>query len=95
MLPYFKIVDLIHTLDSTIPAWNGNCGYKSIISSNYSDCSTEVKFCVHSIELQAGIGTHVDAPAHCVEGGECVASLKLENLIAPCVVIDGKTRQPS
>jgi hypothetical protein len=38
--------------------------------------------------MHAGIGTHIDAPAHCIPGAKTVDELYLNDLIAPCVVID-------
>lgn len=38
--------------------------------------------------MHAGIGTHIDAPSHCVPNGSAVDDLPLSSLIAPCVVID-------
>ena len=37
--------------------------------------------------MRAGIGTHIDAPAHCIPGGATIESLKLENLVTACVMI--------
>jgi kynurenine formamidase len=38
--------------------------------------------------MSEGIGTHLDAPAHCHPGGKCIDELDINDLIAPCVVID-------
>lgn len=38
--------------------------------------------------MHCGIGTHIDAPAHCIPGGTTVESLQLNDLCAPLVVID-------
>jgi kynurenine formamidase len=84
----FKVIDLTHNLNANIPSWNGSCGFEHQIKLDYTDCTTEVKFCVQQIKMHAGIGTHIDAPAHCIPGGKTIESLELENLIAPCVIID-------
>jgi kynurenine formamidase len=84
----FKIVDLSHTLTPSMPTWNGSCGFNYDIKLDYEGCLTSVKFRVQQLKLHAGIGTHIDAPAHCVPGGISVADLDLNTLIAPCVVID-------
>jgi len=88
MLFPYKVVDLTHTLSADIASWNGSCGFQQDIKLDYQDCITEVKFRVQKISLHAGIGTHVDAPSHCVPGGASIADLSLEKLIAPCVMID-------
>lgn len=84
----YKIIDLTHSLEPNIPSWEGNCGFYNEISLDYPDCQTEVKFRTQKIEMEAGIGTHIDAPAHCIPNGITIDELQLNNLIAPCIVID-------
>ncbi|MBS0185094.1 MAG: cyclase family protein [Proteobacteria bacterium] len=84
----FTLIDLTHTLTPEIPSWNGTCGFHSDIKLDYEDCSTDVKFRVQQFKLHAGIGTHIDAPAHCVKEGLTVDELPLTELASPCVVID-------
>jgi kynurenine formamidase len=84
----YKVIDLTHTLDEKIPSWSSGCGFKSEIKLDYSEGLGEVKFRVQQIKMHAGIGTHLDAPAHCIEGGLTIDQLSLSNLIAPTVVID-------
>jgi kynurenine formamidase/GNAT superfamily N-acetyltransferase len=84
----FEWADLTHEVSENIPTWNGDCGFKHIDILKYEDCSTECKFQVQRIEALAGIGTHIDAPAHCFPRGKTVNDLSLKSLISPCVVID-------
>ena len=84
----YKIIDLTHALTSTIPTWNGSCGFEHHIKRDYKDCDTEVKFRVQQLKMHAGIGTHMDSPAHIIKGGKTIEQLDLNNLIAPCYVID-------
>jgi len=84
----FKTVDLTHALSKEIPTWDGSCGFNHKITCDYSDCDTDIKFRIQEVTMRAGIGTHMDAPAHCIPGGATIESLSLDNLIAPCVVID-------
>ena len=35
----FKIIDLTHTLTSSIPTWDGDCGFELTRSCDYSDCT--------------------------------------------------------
>ncbi len=60
----YKLVDLIHTLDSNIPTWNGGCGFHHDLHLDYSDCKGEYKFRVMKMRMHAGIRTHMDAPSH-------------------------------
>ena len=87
LFPY-KIVDLTHTLDEKIPAWNRGCGFKSEIKLDYADCKDEVKFRVQAFKLHAGIGTHIDAPAHCISNGLTVGEIPLQDLLSPCTLIN-------
>jgi len=84
----YEIVDLTHTLHEGIPSWAGGCGFRHELKLDYGNCKTDVKFRVQQIKMHAGIGTHIDAPAHCVPGGMTVEQLSLQDLVAPCVVID-------
>jgi len=87
-LPDLSFIDLTHTLSSSIPHWSGGCGFKHSITSDYSDSKGKTKFHVQSINMFGGIGTHMDAPLHCIPGAIDIASIPLSQLIAPCIVID-------
>src|SRR5476649_567987 len=84
----WSLIDLTHTLTPDVPSWNGGCGFVQAVKMDYSDCETEVKFRVQKISMHAGLGTHMDAPAHCIPKGLSIADIPLKQLVAPCVVID-------
>lgn len=84
----YKIIDLTHTLDNTIPTWNGGCGFNHDLHIDYSDCEGDDKFRVMKIRMHAGIGTHMDAPSHCISNGKCIHDFDVNELCMPCVVID-------
>lgn len=84
----FEFVDLTHPLNSEVPSWNGSCGFTNEIKLDYEDSKADVRFRVHQVKMHAGIGTHMDAPAHCIPGGMSIADIPLEQLITPCFVID-------
>jgi kynurenine formamidase len=95
----YNIIDLTHELGQDIPSWDGNCGFRHEVLLDYEDCTirnrtlrTEVQFRVQKLHMEAGIGTHIDAPAHCIPGGTTVEQLELKNLAAPAVVIDISSR---
>jgi kynurenine formamidase len=67
----YKLIDLTHVLDSTIPTWNGGCGFNHDVHIDYADCEAQDKFRVMKVKMHAGIGTHMDAPSHCIPGGIC------------------------
>jgi kynurenine formamidase len=85
-------LDLTHTLSEQSPSWEGTPGFKSHTLLDYQDCSGDVRFKVQSITMRSGIGTHIDAPAHCIPGGASIDMLNLCTLIAPCIVIDVSAR---
>jgi arylformamidase len=43
---------------------------------------------VTRLEMSAHAGTHVDAPAHFLEGAAGVDALPLDALVGPCIVVD-------
>ncbi|MBP9803014.1 MAG: cyclase family protein [Candidatus Pacebacteria bacterium] len=82
------IIDLTHSLNENIPTWDGERGFELSISCNYSDCTSPNTFKINKINMNAGIGTHIDAPAHMIEGSNNIDELKLSELITECIVID-------
>lgn len=83
-----KLVDLTHAINEKSPVWDLNCGFKTIMKVDYSDCTGDTKFRVQTLACPAGVGTHMDAPAHCIPGAQSIAEIPLEQLINSCVVID-------
>jgi kynurenine formamidase len=84
----FKLIDLTHTLCGEIPSWNGSCGFHQIIKLDYEQNGENVGFRVQQIKMHAGIGTHIDAPAHCIKEGQTVDEIDLNKLVAPCYILD-------
>jgi len=84
----YRLIDLTHALDSRIPTWNGGCGFNHERHIDYTDCEGEDKFRVMKIKMHAGIGTHMDAPSHCIPSGRCIHEFDVGELCMPCVVID-------
>lgn len=81
-------IDLTHVLTPDVPSWGGGCSFHHEITLDYDDCTSGTEFRVQGIKMGAGVGTHIDAPLHCIRGAMDVASLPLHQLITPCVVID-------
>ena len=84
----FNVIDLTHPISPDSPSWDASCGFQHKITLDYEQCTTTTPFRVQTIQMHAGIGTHMDAPAHCIPGGKTIEQLSLSELIAPCVVID-------
>jgi len=88
----FSFIDLTHPLSSTIPHWGNGCAFQNKVELDYSDNTSIVKFRVQSLQMAAGIGTHMDAPLHCIPDGMSIADIPLQSLIVPCRVIDVSDR---
>ncbi|MES2215620.1 MAG: cyclase family protein [Pseudomonadota bacterium] len=84
----YKLIDLTHALDDNIPTWDGRCGFNHDLRMDYSDPGGEDKFRVMKVKMHAGIGTHMDAPSHCIPGGKFIDDFDVNSLIMPCVVIN-------
>lgn len=84
----FTLIDLTHTLTPAIPSWNGCCGFNHEIKLDHEQCTTGIKFRVQQIKMHAGVGTHIDAPSHCISNGKNISDLEISELCAPCIVID-------
>jgi len=82
-----SIVDLTHDLRPSIPSWDGSCGFTLNRDVDYNDCKPPYLFRTQKIDMRAGMGTHMDAPAHCFEGQSTIEQLPLEDLVVPCVVV--------
>ncbi|SRR5579883_1498498 len=91
-LSQFTFIDLTHPLAFNIPHWGNGCGFQHKVELDYSDCTSEVKFRAQSLQMAAGIGTHMDAPLHCIPNGISIADIPLQSLIVPCRVIDVSDR---
>jgi kynurenine formamidase len=81
------LVDLTHSLDAVMPSWDGHCGFQHNLRKDY-DLQAEFQFRTYDIKMQAGMGTHIDAPLHCFSEGQSVEEMSLKSLFAPCVVLD-------
>src|SRR5688572_28828121 len=79
----FKIVDLTHTLSPAAPTWSGSCGFQDRIIVDYPEACR-----VQAIDMNAGTGTHLDAPSHFIPGAKSIAELPVEDFIAPLCIID-------
>ena len=78
-----KMIDLTQIISEGIPDWNGCCGFQMNKVMDYGD-----GVCVQEIKTPNGIGTHIDAPSHFIEGGTDISGISIEKLVCPSVVID-------
>lgn len=82
-----KPIDLTHTLSSSTPYWDGSCGFTLTTDTDYADCIPPNIFRTQKINMCAGVGTHMDAPAHGVPGGKTIEKLPVTDLVSDCIVI--------
>lgn len=83
LLDDLKIIDLTHLLSPEAPTWNGSCGFCLEIKKDY-----DRMFRVQRVKMHCGVGTHMDAPSHCIPGGGSIADIALKQLIVPACVVD-------
>lgn len=84
----YELIDLTHALDERSPAWEEGCGFHLDIKDDYAPTSEALTFRIQHLHMRAGIGTHMDAPAHCVAGGRTIEGFTLQELIVPCYCIN-------
>ncbi len=83
MLDHFKIVDLTQPLFANAPTWEGSCGFCLETAKDYDQL-----FRVNRLKMEAGIGTHMDAPCHLIKGGLSIEQIPLTECITQACVID-------
>lgn len=78
-----RVVDLTHEMHEDMAFWPGGVPFKMERLVDYDQ-----GYRLHKFEVGENTGTHVDAPAHFIEGGGTIDDLALSRLIVPTVVID-------
>ncbi len=80
-----KVYDISLTIHEDMPVWKNDRKptIKKLLELKKGDRAdvTYIKMCAHT-------GTHVDAPAHFLEGGKSVETLPLDVLIGPAHVVE-------
>ena len=77
-----QVVDLTHALHEDMPFWPGTAPFVIERLADY-----DKGYRMHRFFLWENIGTHIDAPAHFIEGGASVNELGLDDLVLPVSVI--------
>ncbi len=83
VLGQFEAIDLTHALDNEAPTWTGSCGFSHEVKMDYDQGVRVLSYKCH-----AGVGTHMDAPAHFIRNGATVSDIPLDQLIVPACVLD-------
>lgn len=79
-----KIYDITVPIHSTMPVYEGDPGVRIDAWSAFAKGDSSN---VSMLNFGAHTGTHVDAPAHFIEGARKIAELPMEVLIGPARVI--------
>ncbi len=87
MLEHFKIIDLTQPLFADAPTWEGSCGFCLEIAKDYDQL-----FRVNHLKMEAGVGTHMDAPRHLIKEGLSIEQIPITQFIAQVCVIDVSTK---
>ena len=77
-----RVIDLTHVLHEDMPFWPGTAPFVIERLADYDE-----GYRMHRFSLWENIGTHIDAPAHFIEGKRSVNELDLNDLVVPIVVI--------
>lgn len=84
-----SFIELSHTLNEKVPTWGGKQGFHLETKLDYHECTPPATLRVQQVKMHAGIGTHIDAPAHFVQGGRTVDYLAFDELLSiPLFVVD-------
>lgn len=78
------IVDLSHTLDSSVAIYPGDPSFSSCPHLTLSKDGVNVQ----SISLGSHSGTHIDAPFHFIANGKKVDEIPLATFVGPAIVAD-------
>lgn len=83
LLKEVKLVDLTHTITTSMPAWQGTASFSVNIIKDYHQGYRTQHFSISS-----NAGTHMDAPSHFKESGEMIDDIPLNHLVVPANVIN-------
>lgn len=78
-------LDLSVDVHPLMPVWEGSA---TPVLAPVCEIGPDSSCRVTRVELDAHLGTHLDAPGHFLPGGAMVESLSLDDLIGPCSVRD-------
>jgi kynurenine formamidase len=77
-----RFIDLTHLITPNIPSWDPLVFEQKNLIDYPQGCRTQ------SLRMNAGSGTHLDAPSHFVKGGWDVSDIPLDKLVVPLFVLN-------
>jgi arylformamidase len=84
MLPFMRLIDLSHTISSSMPVYPGT----EPPEFTYPCQIDEVGFNETLIKFYSHTGTHLDAPAHILSGGRRLDEISIDRFVGRCRVLD-------
>ena len=78
------LIDISPLIDPSIAVWPGDTPFTRNVSA---DMAQGANLTLSDIRTTLHVGAHSDAASHYVEGGEDIASRKLEFYLGPCDVV--------
>ncbi len=81
---FSSIRDLTHTLTEEFPVFPGGVQAQITVDNTIADNG----FYTNLLTLQEHTGTHMDAPAHFIEGASTADMIPVEQFVAPMAMID-------
>jgi kynurenine formamidase len=85
-----EVLDLSWSLDEKGPVFPGQEGFVFEKLGDVND--PDLPLCFAKLTFMEHIGTHMDAPAHAVDGGQFIDELGFEQLVAPAFKLDLRDR---
>lgn len=79
-----KIIDISLPLNNQTPVYPMNAPVSVSVHQKISKSSSLLS----SITFGSHSGTHIDAPAHCIEGALTLDKIPLQTFVGPCRVLD-------
>lgn len=79
-----KIIDISLKLNNETPIYTGNVPVSVSIHHAMPEFSTQLS----TITFGSHTGTHIDAPAHCIQGALTLDKIPLETFVGVCRVLD-------
>src|SRR5690348_14232141 len=86
LLRSVDVVDLSWSLEEQGPVFPGQQGFQFEKLGDVND--PELPPCFAKLSFMEHIGTHMDAPAHVIDGGRYIDQLPFGDLIAPAFKLD-------
>ncbi|KAF7304705.1 hypothetical protein MKEN_01184600 [Mycena kentingensis (nom. inval.)] len=86
-----EIIDLTHTLRASIPIYPGDPYFSCLPCTSIAGDG----YAISRLALGSHSGTHIDAPAHFIQGGRTVDELRLEGELVGKAVVANVESEPA